>query len=99
MSNRRGGDLILAAILASLSYVPFEFVAKITLLVCAFMFIVDPFAPLSRIVALICVAMVHWLTKLERNYRMRMSTESEEDDKHITAGDSKSRLDEDKKGK
>ena len=29
------------------------------------MFIVDPFPPLSRIVAMLCVAVVHFLSKLQ----------------------------------
>ena len=44
---------MLASCLAILSYVPFEYVAKVTLVIVAFMFIVDPFPPLSRIIALL----------------------------------------------
>ena len=79
MSNRRGGEMMLAAFLASLSYVPFEMVAKLTLVVCAFMFIVDPFPPLSRLVALICVVIVHFLSKLERDHRIYISAEESND--------------------
>lgn len=69
MPNARrvgGSDLMLASFMATLSYVPFKLVAQATLFVCAFMFIVDPFPPLSRIVAIICTAVVHMLSKLER---------------------------------
>ena len=59
---------MLASFMAALSYVPFKLVAQATLVVCAFMFIVDPFPPLSRIVAILCTAVVHMLSKLERVY-------------------------------
>ena len=49
-SRAAGGNLIFASILATLSYLPFELVAKFTLIVCVVFFILDPF-PVSRIVA------------------------------------------------
>lgn len=58
--------MMLAAVLSLLSYVPFEWVAKLSLLLCACMFIVDPFPPLSRLVALVSLVLVAALTKLYR---------------------------------
>jgi hypothetical protein len=71
--NRSGGhtlgsNLVLASVLAILSYVPFEFVAKVTLLLSAFLFIVDPFPPLSRIIALISLFIVSILSRFYNNH-------------------------------
>lgn len=63
-----GGNLVVASVLAVLSYCPFEYVAKGTLLVLAFLFIVDPFPPLSRIVALISLVVVSILSRLYQNH-------------------------------
>jgi hypothetical protein len=68
MSAHGGGRHVpLAAGLALLSYVPFEYVAKGTLLVCAFLFIVDPFPPLSRFVALLSLLVVAGLSRLHKD--------------------------------
>ena len=48
--------------MALLAYLPFESVAKGSLLVCVGMFILDPF-PLSRIYALVAVIVVQLLAK------------------------------------
>ena len=53
------------------------------------MFIVDPFPPLSRIIALICVAVVHWLTLLERRYRMHEDGQVQTNDAGIDQAESK----------
>eukprot|EP00804_Cyclotella_cryptica_P020833 CCRYP_011444-RB/>CCRYP_011444-RB protein AED:0.32 eAED:0.32 QI:63/0.5/1/1/0/0.33/3/1540/84 len=45
-----GGNVILASLLAALSYLPFELIAKSTLIVCIAMFVADPF-PTSRLVS------------------------------------------------
>lgn len=62
---------MLAAVLAYLSFVPFEWVAKGTLLVCAFLFVVDPFPPTSRLVALISLVLVAVLTRLYNEHRVK----------------------------
>lgn len=67
MSARGGGggrNLMLASFLAVLSYVPFEFVAKATLLLCAFLFVVDPFPPISRLVSVISLLVLSFLARL-----------------------------------
>jgi hypothetical protein len=53
MSNRvrnAGGNLAIASILAALSYLPFEIIAKSTLIFCIGIFVLDPF-PTSRLAA------------------------------------------------
>ena len=69
MSAPGGRPVTLAAGLALLSYVPFEYVAKGSLLVCAFLFIVDPFPPLSRFVAILSLLAVAGLSRLHNDYR------------------------------
>ena len=59
---------MLAAILSLLSYVPFEWVAKATLALCAFLFVADPFPPLSRLVSLISLVVVALLTRLYKDH-------------------------------
>jgi len=70
MPENRGGNLALASGLALLSYVPFEFVAKGTLLVIAFLFVVDPFPPLSRLLSIVSLLIVLVLSKLHNHYRL-----------------------------
>lgn len=73
--SAQGRPVSLAAGLALLSYVPFEYVAKGTLILCAFLFIVDPFPPLSRFVAVISLLVVACLSRLHRDH-----TSSSEDE-------------------
>ena len=61
-------NIILASILAVLSYVPFEWVAKGSLILCAFLFIVDPIPPLSRLLAISSLLVVYGLTKLKNQH-------------------------------
>lgn len=64
-----GHNFLLASILALLSYVPFEWVAKGSLILCAFLFIVDPIPPISRLLALISLLVVYGLTKLKNHHQ------------------------------
>ena len=61
-----GNNLVLASGLALLSYVPFEYVAKGSLIVCAILFVFDPIPPLSRLLALISLLVVYFLSKLHK---------------------------------
>ena len=61
--QRLGPNLILASALAFLSYVPFEWVAKGSLVASALLFIIDPLPPISRLLALLTVALVGVLGK------------------------------------
>jgi hypothetical protein len=63
-----GGNITLAAVRALLSYVPFKLVAKMTLLLCVFLFIADPFPPLSRLISIITTLMVAMLSRWHRAY-------------------------------
>jgi hypothetical protein len=65
-----GGNLVLAASLALLSYVPFEYVAKGTLILCVLLFIVDPLPPYSRLLALLATMVVATLTKWHRQWHV-----------------------------
>jgi hypothetical protein len=78
--RRAGGEMVLASFLALLSYVPFDLVAKITLLVCAVTFVADPFPPASRLVSVLAVAVVAGLSKALRawNEAQREGEDSEE---------------------
>lgn len=49
--------VILSSALATLSYLPFQLVAKVTIGVCALLFVVDPY-PGSRLISLICTGVV-----------------------------------------
>lgn len=73
MSSGGGGgrppSLLLTVAIATLAYVPFETVAKITLVVCGGLFVFDPIPPYSRLVALLSVVIVNALSKWERSVR------------------------------
>ena len=64
-------NLALASLLALLSYVPFAWVAKGSLLLCAFLFIVDPIPPTSRLLAIISLLVVYGLTKLHNHHQLQ----------------------------
>ena len=66
---RHGQSIVLASILALLSYVPFEIVAKFSLLFCGVVFVFDPLPPFSRLISLIGVVVVGVLSRIERNWK------------------------------
>jgi hypothetical protein len=71
MSSRphlHGGNLMLASALAVLSYVPFDWVAKGTIVLSVFLFIVDPFPPLSRLVSLVATLVVAVISRMHRHW-------------------------------
>lgn len=67
-----GTNLILSSLLATLSYLPFELVAKVTLLVCLLLFILDPY-PGSRLVALVAVVCVSVINRIRQRYLIAAS--------------------------
>jgi hypothetical protein len=73
--QRLGGNLVLASALAFLSYIPFDLVAKGSLIVCAVLFIVDPIPPLTRLVSLISLLVVFWLSRLHRQHQQEQQEE------------------------
>jgi hypothetical protein len=56
-TQTRSMTVILSSALATLSYLPFQLVAKVTIGVCALLFVVDPY-PGSRLISLICTGVV-----------------------------------------
>jgi hypothetical protein len=66
---RSAGDLAFAAFLALLSYAPFEYVAKTTLVVAATLFVLDPLPPYSRMIALISIALVGLLNRIQQTWQ------------------------------
>ncbi|KAL9187403.1 hypothetical protein ACHAXT_001506 [Thalassiosira profunda] len=74
-----GANLVLASLLATLSYVPFELVAKLTLIVCLIIFVLDPF-PESRLVAVGGVGGVLLLNRARQHFLA--SSETQESQPH-----------------
>ena len=69
-SNRAsalGSNLILSSFLAALSYLPFEYIAKFTLVVCFLLFIIDPY-PGSRIVSFVAVGAVLVINRVRQRF-------------------------------
>lgn len=58
-------NVLLAASVALFSYFPFEVVAKLTIVVAALMFMLNPF-PLARLVALICMLILSLLNRTRK---------------------------------
>ncbi len=71
-----GSNFILASLLASLSYLPFELVAKFTLIVCVGLFVLDPF-PTSRLVSVAGVAVVLAITRARQRFLILEAEEEE----------------------
>jgi hypothetical protein len=69
---RVGSNVMLAAVLALLSYIPFAYVAKGTLLLAVLLFVLDPMPPLTRLLSLVSVVMVAILSKLHRQWLAAM---------------------------
>jgi predicted membrane metal-binding protein len=66
---RLGSNLVLASGLALFSFVPFEYVAKGTLLVAVLLFIGDPIPPTSRLASLLLLIFVFLLSRLHRQWK------------------------------
>lgn len=73
-----GGNLVLASVLSLFAYVPFELVAKASLLFSVLIFVVDPFPPLSRLVSLISTLVVAFLARAHRNWTIQHMLEEED---------------------
>ena len=84
-----GGNLVLASVLSLLSYVPFELVAKGSLLFCVFLFIVDPFPPLSRLVSLVSTVIVALLARSHRHWALQQALLEEQEQEQQTTQDKK----------
>ena len=60
-SKSPGMEIIISSFLATLTYLPFRLVARVTIVVCALLFVADPY-PGSRLVSLIatrCVLLIN----------------------------------------
>mmetsp|Transcript_22416 Transcript_22416/g.21553 ORF Transcript_22416/g.21553 Transcript_22416/m.21553 type:complete len:91 (-) Transcript_22416:461-733(-) len=68
-TRRLGNNFVLASTLALLSYLPFEYLAKGSVCFSALLFILDPFPPVSRLLALAAVVVVGILGRIERKWR------------------------------
>jgi|UniRef100_A0A8J9TGR5 hypothetical protein len=78
-----GGNLMIASVLAILSYIPFEIVAKISLVFCVWMFVVDPIPPFSRLLAVGTTLVVALLSKAHRHWHKEANrTDNDKTDKH-----------------
>jgi hypothetical protein len=63
-----GNHLILSSLLALLSYVPFEYVAKGSIVMAAVLFVTDPIPPVGRMIALLSVIVVGVLSRLRKEH-------------------------------
>jgi lysyl-tRNA synthetase class I len=60
-------NLFLAAVISLFVHVPFEIVAKVSLIAAAFLFVVDPIPPYSRLIAIASCWIVLKLNKYHRD--------------------------------
>ena len=79
-ANRIGQNIVLSSVLAVFSYVPFEYVAKTTLLVSSVLFILDPIPPVTRLLSIIAAAIVLILSRIERHWREHHQASIEEEE-------------------
>jgi hypothetical protein len=66
---RLGNNLLLSSCLALFSFVPFEYVAKGTLVVAVLLFIGDPLPPTSRLLSLVLLIAVSSLSRIHRKWK------------------------------
>lgn len=78
MRGQIGGNLVLASILSLFSYVPFELVAKGSLLLCVLVFVVDPF-PLSRLLSIVSTVVIAALSRALRNHNIKRLLEEDQE--------------------
>ena len=71
-----GGSLVLASIVALSVYVPFEWVAKATLLVSVYMFIMDPIPPYTRVISIVSTLVVSKLNTWYQSILMENEKEN-----------------------
>mmetsp|Transcript_28618 Transcript_28618/g.48330 ORF Transcript_28618/g.48330 Transcript_28618/m.48330 type:complete len:97 (+) Transcript_28618:168-458(+) len=69
-------NILLAASVALLAYFSFEVIAKITLIVAALMFMLNPF-PLARLISLICILVLAILNKIKKTWEEGQEEEEE----------------------
>ena len=79
-TSRVGNNLVLASLLSLLSYVPFEVVAKGSFAVCAYLFIVDPFPPVSRLVSLVSLVVLALVSRAHRSWTIHNQDQREQEE-------------------
>ncbi len=75
MAPASSKNLFLAAVVALSVYVPFETVAKVSLVAAAFLFVVDPIPPFSRLIAIVSCWVVLKLNKHHRDSLLQQQNE------------------------
>ena len=71
-------SVFLAAVVALSVYVPFETVAKASLVASSVLFVVDPLPPCSRLIALVSCVLVWKLNAAHRQLAIRRQLEEEQ---------------------
>lgn len=91
MAPATSKNLLLAAVVSLSVYVPFETVAKVSLIAAVFLFVVDPIPPYSRLIAIVSCFMVLKLNKYHCDYITNQQREEELSSvKIISVGDGES---------
>jgi len=88
--RRQGQSPILVIAVALMSYLSFETIAKTTLIAAAILFILDPYPPYSRIIALVSCIVVSVLGRLHSQALQELK-EQEESSTEVTATESSTR--------
>lgn len=78
MAPTSSKNLFLAAVVALSVYIPFETVAKVSLIAAAFLFVVDPIPPYSRLIAIASCWSVLKLNKYHRDSVIKQQYEEEQ---------------------
>jgi hypothetical protein len=73
-------EILLSPFLATLSYLPFKVVAKITIIVCAFLFVIDPY-PGSRLISIFAVCCVNLIHRVNTASSNNSNNSDNDDDK------------------
>jgi hypothetical protein len=68
-ARRTSNNLLVAALLALLSYIPFQYLSKGTLVAAAILFVVDPRPPLTRLFALGLVVFINILARIDKDWK------------------------------
>ena len=71
-------NILLAAIVALSAYVPFETVAKSSLILATFLFIIDPIPPYTRLIAIVSCLVVLKLNSWHQDFVIQPPPQEEE---------------------
>mmetsp|Transcript_994 Transcript_994/g.2154 ORF Transcript_994/g.2154 Transcript_994/m.2154 type:complete len:108 (+) Transcript_994:272-595(+) len=98
-TQHTSSNLLLMALVAMSAYAKFETVAKTTLVVSVYLFVVDPLPPVTRLVAIISTLLVlvlnRWyqttLAKQQAQDNIQIQTEGEEGNEEETVTEEESK--------